>query len=546
MAYGASMLVGRHDERARIDQLLQEAADGRGGALVVRGEAGIGKTALLEYARSGAGAATVVSTTGVESEVELAFAGLADILRPLLGSLPKLPDLQAEVVRTALALGPSRPIDRLRVGAATLGLLAAAAEDTPLLVLVDDGQWLDAASRDALTFAARRMASDPVVVILAARDGERLPFDPPGIETLVLGGLPRDEAAALFGPAMPPGALELLVELTHGNPLALIELPATLSEAQLLGRQPVEHPLRVGAGIERTFARRALMLGERVGRALLVAAADDSGVLEVVEKGAHRIGAGSDDLSQAEDAGLLRIDGPRIDFRHPLVRAALYQGASPTERRDAHRALAAVLEGRDEARRAWHAAAAAVGYDAAAAGALAVVATESRERGAFAAAAAAFERSAALTADSDQRPLRLAHAADAAWLAGHTERAAALVSDGLSAGLTDSARAELLAVRGRIALYGDDQEAAYDTLPRRRDWSNPRTHARCGASSRRDQGRHPARRAAASEAAARLSALDVSEDPFRDLLVAQALLSASSVAGELGAEHRLAEAVGHG
>ena len=277
--------------------------------------------------------------------MELPFAGLADVLRPLLGSLTKLPDLQAEVVRTALALGPPRPIDRLRVGAATLGLLAAAAEDTPLLVLVDDGQWLDAASRDALIFAARRLASDPVVVILAARDGEPLPFDPPGIETLVLGGLARDDAAALLGPAVPSGALELLVELTHGNPLALIELPATLSEAQLLGRQPVEHPLRVGAGIERTFARRALMLGERVGRALLVAAADDSGVLEVVEKGARRIGAGSDDLSQAEDAGLLRIDGPRIEFRHPLVRAAVYQGASPTERRDAHRALAAVLQG---------------------------------------------------------------------------------------------------------------------------------------------------------------------------------------------------------
>ena len=540
----ASMLVGRYDERKRIDRLLDEGAAGRGGALVVRGEAGIGKTALLEYARGRAQAATAVSTTGVESEVELPFAGLADVLRPLLGCLSKLPGSQADVVRAALGLGPPRPIDRLGVGAATLALLAAAAEDVPLLVLVDDAQWLDAASRDALVFAARRLASDPVVVILAARDGEPLPFDPSDIETLVLVGLARDDAAALLGSAVPPAALDTLIELTHGNPLALVELPATLSEAQLLRRQPLEHPLRVGAGIERAFARRALVLGERVGRALLVAAADDSGLVEVVEESARRVGAGPDELRQAEDAGLLRVDGPRIEFCHPLVRAAVYQGAAPTERRDAHHALAAVLQGRDETRRAWHAAAAAVGHDSATADALAAVATESSERGAYATAAAAFERSARLTPDGDQRPIRLARAADAAWLAGQTAHAAALVNDGLSANPTYAARAELLALRGRMALYGDDQEAAYDTLleaARLVEATDP-TRASEFLSDAIDAAIQLGG-SAAKEAAARLGALAANGDAVRELLVAQALLTASSVAGELGAERRLAQAV---
>jgi AAA ATPase domain len=332
------MLVGRHDERARIDRLLDEGAASWGGALVVRGEAGIGKTALLEYARSRAQAATVVSTTGVESEVELPFAGLADVVRPLLGCLPELPESQADVMRAALGLGPPRPIDRLRVGAATLGLLAAAAEDTPLLVLVDDGQWLDAASRDALVFAARRLVSDPVVVILAARDGEPLPFDPSGIETLVLGGLARDDAAALLGTDVPPAALDTLMELTRGNPLALIELPATLSEAQLLGRQPFEHPLRVGAGIERAFARRALVLGERVGRALLVAAADDSSLVEVVEESARRAGAGPDELlrqrMRACSASTAHGSSSATrSFARPCTKARLRpSGATPTAR----------------------------------------------------------------------------------------------------------------------------------------------------------------------------------------------------------------------
>ena len=350
------------------------------------------------------------------------------------------------------------------MGAASLALLAAAAGEGTLLVLVDDAHWLDAASRDALLFAARRVGSDAVALIFAARDGEQVPFEPGGIVALALSGLGRQDAAALLDGLVADEALDRLIELTQGNPLALLELPATLSEAQLHGRAPLEQPLRVGAGIQRAFARRALVLGERTRRALLVTAADDSGSVAVVEAACRMLGVGTGDLLRAEDADLLGIDGPQVEFRHPLVRAAVYQGAAPSERRDAHRALADVLKGRDEFRHAWHSAAAAAGPDAEAASALAAVAAQSRVRGAYAAAAAAFERAARLTPDGDERPVLLAHAADAAWLAGRTADAAALVAEGLSADPAGPARAELLARRGRIGLYGDDQEAAFDTL----------------------------------------------------------------------------------
>ena len=534
------MLVGRREERARIDLLLDQAAAGRGGALAIRGDAGIGKSALLEYARERARGATVVQATGVESEFELPFAGLADVLRPLLGHLDELPGAQQEVVRAALALGPARPVDRFALGAASLGLLAAAAGDGMLLLLVDDAHWLDAASRDALLFAARRLGADPVALIFAARDDEQVPFEPGGVAALVLSGLRHEDAAALLDGVVADDALDALIELTRGNPLALLELPATLSEAQLHGRAPLEQPLRVGAGIQRAFARRALMLGESTRRALLVAAADDSGSVAVVEAACPALGAGGGDLRRAEDADLLHLDGPQIAFRHPLVRAAVYHGAAPSERRDAHRALADVLEGRDHFRHAWHSAAAAAGPDAKAASALAAVAAESHARGAYGAAAAAFERAARLSPDESERPVLLAHAADAAWLAGRTADAAVLVAEGLSADPAGPGRAELLARRGRIQLYGDDQEAAYDTLleaARLFEDEDPSRAAELladaiGAGLQVGGG-------SAAEAATRLGSLRATDDPVRELLVAQALLSATSVAGDTGGRDRL-------
>jgi DNA-binding CsgD family transcriptional regulator len=538
------MLVGRREERARIDLLLDRALAGRGGALAVRGEPGIGKTALLEYARERAGAARLVDTTGLETELEMPFAGLADVLRPLLGHLDELPALQREIVRGALAVGPPRPADRFAVGAASLALLAAAAGNEMLLVLVDDAHWLDAGSRDALTFAARRLTADPVVVIFAARDGERFPFDASGIEQIALSGLGRTDAAALLEGVAAAESVDTLIDLAQGNPLALLELPTTLDEAQLSGRAPLEQPLQLSAGIERAFARRALVLGEATRRALLVAAADDSGNLACVEAASRLLGVTADDLLRAEDADLVRIDESRIEFRHPLVRAAVYQGAAPSERRDAHRALADVFASVDPFRMAWHTAAAAPGADARAAEALAAVAEESRRRGAYAAAAAAFERAARLTPDTNERPRFFAEAAETAWLSGQTSKADALVTEGLSESPAAPARAELLARRGRIASYGDDQEAAFDMLVEAAHLLEDDDPSRAAELLADAVGAGlQVGGMLAADAAARLAELETNGDALRELLVAQALLSAKSIAGDVGGHDRLERAL---
>jgi DNA-binding CsgD family transcriptional regulator len=538
------MLVGRDGERARLDGLIAEAAAGRGGAIAFVGEPGIGKTALLEYARAAARAGTVVATTGVESEFELPFAGLVDVIRPLLGHLPEIPGPQADLLRTALAFGPPRPVDRLAAGASVLSLLAAAAGDGMLLALVDDAHWLDVASRDALLFAARRLGRDPIAVIFAAREGEPSPFEAFGIETVRLSGLGRDEAARVLGDSIPPAAVDTLFELTRGNPLALLELPGTLGDEQLLGRAPPEQPVRVSAGIERAFAHRAVVLGEAVGRALLVAAADDTRNLEVVTAAVAALGGSGDELVVAEDAGLLRIDGPRIEFRHPLVRAAVYQRAAPSERRDAHRTLAASLDGRDAFRHAWHSGAAATGYDAEAAQALASAATASRARGGYSAAAAAFEVAARLTPEPGRRPALLASAADAAWLAGRDVRAGALIEEGLASDPSPAARAELLALRGRIGLYADDQETAYDTLLEAARLIEDVDPTRAGEFLVEAIGAGlQLGGAAATRAAARLEPTGGGGGPLGELLTAQALLSAASILGDPSGRERLDQAL---
>ena len=485
-----------------------------------------------------------METTGVESELELPFAGLADVLRPLLGHLDELPESQQELMRAALALGQARPMDRFAVGAASLALLAAAAGEGMLLVLVDDAHWLDAASRDALLFAARRLGSDAVALIFAARDGEQVPFEPGGIVALALSGLGHQDAAALLDGLVADDALDRLIELTQGNPLALLELPATLSEAQLHGRAPLEQPLRVGAGIQRAFARRALVLGERTRRALLVTAADDSGSVAVVEAACRMLGVGTGDLLRAEDADLARhrraagrVPPPARSSRGVPGRGAVGAARCPSRaRRRAQRARrvstrVALSRGGGRARR---------GSGERARGGC----RQSRARGAYAAAAAAFERAARLTPDGDERPVLLAYAADAAWLAGRTADAAALVAEGLSADPAGPARAELLARRGRIGLYGDDQEAAYDTLleaARLFEDEDPSRAAELLADA--IGAGLQVGGASAAEAASRLGALGANGDPVRELLVAQALLAATSVAGEAGGRGRLERAL---
>ncbi len=406
------MLIGREAERARIDTLLTAARGGRGSVLVVRGEPGIGKTALLAYAEERAEGMRVLHARGVEAEAELPFSGLHELLRPLLDLLGEIPELQAAALRGALGLGPS--VDaRLPVAGGTLSLLVAAADKRPLLLLVDDANWLDAESAGALVFAARRVESDPVLVLFGAREGDPRVFEPQGVDELVLHGLARNEAAELLrGHDLPERVVEDLHRITTGNPLGLLELPHALTTRQRAGEEPLTEPLPVTDAVQAAFAQRIEALALETRQALLVAAAEPSAQVPVVARACELLGLGPRALEDAEDGELVRLaDGVGV-FRPPLIRAAAYHSLRPAERRRAHRALAAATaEAGAWESRAWHLAAAAVGRDEEAAAALDAAGDRASRAGALVSAARAYERSASLSLDPDHRARSLLQAA---------------------------------------------------------------------------------------------------------------------------------------
>ncbi|HEV7773841.1 MAG TPA: LuxR family transcriptional regulator [Conexibacter sp.] len=462
------MLVGREREWERIGELLDRARLGRSGALLLHGEAGIGKTALLDHAAATAAEdMQVVRAVGVESEAELEFSGLLELCRPLAARLDAIPARQAETLRGALGLGPTAAgSDRFTIGAATLSLLAATAEDAPLLALVDDVQWLDRSSQDALVFAARRLQADRVVLLFARRDGEARSFEAAGLETLALGGLADEAAEALLAASgVSPRVAAQLHAATGGNPLALRELPGLLSAAQLAGSEPLTDPLPISGGVKQAFAQQAAALGPHAQTVLLVAAVATTPAAEPVLRALAALDAG-DGLAEAEDAGLLAVADARIAFRHPLVRSAIHQAASPSDLRAAHRALADALGDPAAAdQRAWHLAAAAVGPDEQIAAALVATAETARMRAGYAAAASALERAARLTPAGGPQAARLFAAAEAAWLAGRPERASALVSETLAteAG-AGGQRGVAQRLAGSIAYFAGRGEEAAATL----------------------------------------------------------------------------------
>jgi DNA-binding CsgD family transcriptional regulator len=421
------LLYGRDPERSIIGGLLEGARESRSGVLVIRGEAGVGKSALLEDARERASDMRVLACAGVEAESALPFAALHQLLRPGLRHLEKVPRPQADALRGALGLAAGRGVDRFLVSLAVLSLLAEAAEQRPLLCLVDDAHWLDDASADALVFVARRLEAEGIVLLFAAREGEVREFDAPELAELRLAGLDADAAAALLdrhaGIALLPETRARLVEATGGHPLALLELPSTLSEAQLAGGEPLLTPLPVGARLERAFLARVRVLPEETQTLLLVAAADDTGELSTVLRAAALLDVGAEALDAAEAAQLVTLRDGLLELRHPLVRSAVYQGAPLSKRQTAHRALASVLEGDAEAdRRAWHRAAASVGPDPAVVEELENTAVRARRRSGFVAASLAYERAAALTSDESERVRLLTAAAENAWFGGRLER----------------------------------------------------------------------------------------------------------------------------
>jgi DNA-binding NarL/FixJ family response regulator len=431
------MLIGRDKEVERIAALVAAAREGRSGALVVRGEPGIGKTALLEHARSLAGDdMLVLEARGIEAESELPFSGLGDIAGPLLHLRPQLPPVQALALGQALALEDSGTPPRFAVPAALLGLLGTAAEERPLLVLVDDAQWLDAPSVEAVVFAARRLRDEGVALVLTIRDATPgLDVDTSGLDVVRPEPLSDREAATLLrqahGDRVRGTVAADVATAASGNPLALLELPTALSDAQLAGREALPPVLPPGETVAYSFRRRLGELPESARQALLVAAAGQDEDLTELTHAMDRLGLEEGALDPAEAAGMVAIEGGRVRFRHPLVRSAAYHLASAPARRAAHRALA---EGaRDGApSRAWHLAAAAVSADEGVAQDLEAAANDARRRGGHGSAARAFARSAEMTPEAGERARRLMEAAVESQIAGELDRAQALCDEGLA------------------------------------------------------------------------------------------------------------------
>jgi DNA-binding CsgD family transcriptional regulator len=446
------MLLDRLTERAALSRLLEAARGGRSAVLVVHGEAGVGKTALLEDTVAAAAGMRIARVAGIESEMELAYAALQQLCAPMSGGLDRLPEPQCQALGAVFGLRAGEPPDRFLVGLAVLSLLADAAQKQPLLCVIDDGQWLDRASAQALGVVARRLLGEPVALVVAAREpgGEFR-----GLPELLVGGLGEADARDLLGTVisrpLDEQVRERFIAETGGNPLALLELPRGLTQADLDGGFDVMAAPGLLGRLEESFRRRLEALPQAARRLLLVAAAEPTGDPVLVWRAAGLLGIGMEAAVPAEAEGLLTI-GQRVIFRHPLVRSAAYRAASPEERRAAHQALAGATDPQaDPDRRAWHSAQAAAGPDAEIAVELERSAGRAQARGGFAAAAAFLERSAALTPSPGRRAERALAAAHAKYQAGAFDAALGLLAAAEAGPLDELQRARSDLLRGQIA-----------------------------------------------------------------------------------------------
>ena len=429
-------LVGRAREREALERLLDAARRGRSGCLVVRGEGGMGKTALLGYALERADGFTVLRTTGIEAECDLAFAGPHGLLWPIVERLGELPEPQREALAAAFGLAPGSGSDRFLVSAGALSLLAAASEDGPVLCLVDDIQWLDLASAGALVFAARRIVAEGIVILFGTREGTSPRFAESGLPELVIDPLDRDCALALLDRSAPravPRVRQRLLAEARGNPLALLELPAALSDAQLVGRASLPEALPLTARLRSAFTQQLKRLPASTQAALLIAAAESGGEPRVIRRALAAAGLPDDALEPAEEAGMVRPKDGALAFRHPLLRAAVYESAPQARRQSAHAAVGDALASEEPPDRAlWHPSMATDGPDEQLAKSLEASARQSQQRGGHASASSAFQRAADLSEAEGARGVRLALAAEAAWRAGQAERARSLVDHSMS------------------------------------------------------------------------------------------------------------------
>ncbi|WP_409055517.1 AAA family ATPase [Streptomyces sp. SYP-A7185] len=469
------MLSGREPECSRIDALLDLARAGQSGTLLISGEAGIGKSALLLYAAQRAGDMRVLSACGVPAERQLPYAGLSALTRPVLDRLDTLPSPAAGALRGALALGPSAAGDRFAVYAGLLALLAHTAEERPVLVVLDDLQWWDEPSYEAMLFSARRLDADAVAVVGAFRDGWRATGAESAtgrdeFEELRLGGLAPGATEAVIaaktGRALPGPVLRRLTDETNGNPLALLEALDSLEEAQLAGWQPLNAPLPRIRTAQDIFAPRVSALPAAARHALLIASVHGTGELAPVLAAATRAGVSAEAFEELEHRGLIGLKGGSLVFPHPLVRSAAYALSSAREQRAAHHALAEVLTApADRERRIWHLAEAAVAPHEPTARSLETIAALAKDRSGYAAAAQALERAALLSPEAHERTRRLFDAAEMARLSGATAEALRLLDAcGRAAAPREPGqlRARIEHMKGRIEIFaGHPAEAAH-------------------------------------------------------------------------------------
>ena len=446
-------LRGRRTECESLDQLLEDVRAGRSRVQVLRGEAGVGKTALLEYLMANASSGCrIARVAGIESEMELAFAGLHQLCAPLMDHRGRLPPPQREALGTAFGLSVGSAADRFFVGLAVLSLLADASEQQPLICIIDDAQWLDQASAQVLAFVARRLLAESVGMVFAVRDARddnefgRLPV-------MEVTGLNDSDARALIASLargrLDERVLDRVIAESNGNPLALLELPNGLTEAELGGGFRVLDAGPATNVVEQSFLRRVRSLSSDTQRLLLLAAAEPVGDVTLLWRAARLVGLGLGAAATVEARGLMEV-GARVRFRHPLARSAAYRAADVRDRRDAHRALAEVTNAADPDRRAWHLAQATVGPDEAVANELERSADRAQARGGIAAAAAFLERAADLTPDPVRRVARALAAAQAKFEAGATRSAHELLAAAQIGPLDDVQRAQLARLRGHI------------------------------------------------------------------------------------------------
>jgi DNA-binding CsgD family transcriptional regulator len=446
------MLRSRGDECAVLDGLLDSARAGRSGVLVLRGEAGIGKTALLEQASESASDFRLLRAVGVESEMELAFAALHQLGAPVDAFVDRLPAPQRDALEVTFGVRAGAAPDRFLVALATLSLFSEAAQERPLLCVVDDAQWLDRESAEVLGFVGRRLLAEPVVLLFAARE----PTDAlAGLHELLIEGVDDGEARKLLASVIPgrvdDRVVDQLVAEAHGNPLALLELPRGLSPAQLAGGFGLPAARSLQSKIEQSFLHRLRAMPEDTQRMLRLAAAEPLGDPALLTRAAERLELTSAAGEPAESAGLIEI-ATRVRFRHPLVRSAIYRAASAPQRRQVHRALAEATDAEtDPDRRAWHLAGATTGPDEDVAAELERAAARAQARGGLAAAAAFLQRAAELTPEPGRSAQRALAAAQASYDAGALDQALALLAAAETGDVGDSEPARVQLLRGQIA-----------------------------------------------------------------------------------------------